>query len=267
MFDVSENGDLIYNNNPDVTPFPSEDGSLYSVPDGTPASQGEDGYGTVLGDAAYESVAPPAPSPDPFIDPVTGELIFPSPSPGLSSPFPDLTGGLSLTTSGDIYIYPDMPEEELSLEEWDASRSVTSANVTGLPNSTSLQYLEDVVRGYPSHYKYMAFKSDSSYSQSMVLYIGVSGEKNVSQNLMQFTDVDRIEVNYIRSSSTNYYQYVKSHYDSYSVPYATNVFLYTNIVDGYAEFDIDSPFPVSGFLFLAAAAVILSLIFRGGGRN
>ncbi len=269
MFDISEDGDLIYNVDPDVTPVPSEDGSLFFAPSQSPAPQGEISQNgadnTVLGDASFE--LPPSPSPEPVFDPVTGELVMPSSSPDPLMQLPEFSGDLSLTTSGDIYIYPDMPEEELSLDEWDASRSVTSANVTGLPSSTSLQYLEDVARGYPSHYKYMAFKSDSSYSQSMVLYIGASGEKNASQNRMEFTDVDRIEVNYIRSSSTNYYQYVKSHYDSYSVPYGTNVFLYTNIVDGYAEFDIDSPFPVAGFLFLAAAAVILSLIFRGGGRN
>lgn len=269
MFDVSEDGDLIYNVDPDVTPVPSEDGSLFSAPSRSPAPQGEisqDGAdGAVIGDAAFE--LSPSPSPEPVFNPVTGQLPVPSPSPDPSGLFPELEGDLSLTTSGDIYIYPEMPEEELSPEEWDAARSVTSANVTGLPNSTSLQYLEDVARGYPAHYKYMAFKSDASYSQSMVLYIGAAGEKNAFQNRLEFTDVDRIEVNYIRNSSTNYYQYVKSHYDSYSVPYDTNVFLYTNIIDGYAEFDIDSPFPVAGFLFLAAAAVILSLIFRGGGRN
>lgn len=271
MFDVSENGDLIYNVDPDVTPVPSEDGSLFSVPDESPAPQGEisqDGAdGTVSGDVVPE--LSPSPFPESVFDPVTGELVTatPSPSPVPSDLFPELEGDLSLTTSGDIYIYPEMPEEELSAEDWEAVRSVTSANVTGLPNSTSLQYLEDVARGYPAHYKYMAFKSDATYSQSMVLYIGATGEKNTSQNRMEFTDVDRIEVNYIRSSSTSYYQYVKSHYDSYSVPYDTNVFLYTNIIDGYAEFDIDSPFPVAGFLFLAAAAVILSLIFRGGGKN
>lgn len=269
MFDVSENGDLIYNNNPDVTPIPSEDGSLYSVPDETPAPQGENGDGTVLGDAAYESAAPPSPSPDVVIDPVTGELITPSPSPDVTS-FPELTGDLSLTISGDVYIYPDIPENqatEMSLEDLEAARSVTSASVTGLPNSTSLQYLEDVARGYPAHYKYMAFKTDASYSQSMVLYIGAAGEKNASQNRLDFTDVDRIEVNYIRTGSTNYYQYVKNHYSTYQIPYDTNVFLYTNVVDGYAQFDIDKPYPVSGFLFLAAAIAILLMIFRGGGKS
>ncbi|AXF52338.1 MAG: hypothetical protein [Inoviridae sp.] len=113
----------------------------------------------------------------------------------------------------------------------------------------------------------MAFKTDASYSQSMVLYIGAIGEKNASQNRLDFKNVDRIEINYVRSGSTYYYQYQKYHYDSYQIPYNTDVFLYTNVVDGYAVFDSPGPYSVTALLFLAFAIAIISLIVKGVGKR
>lgn len=250
MFDVDENGDLIYSPDADATPLPDiQDGSLFDSQDTSPAPQGE---GTDYSSDDLSEEIPPADDFTPDASPVP-----------VTAPF-DVSGGdLSLTTSGDIYIYPDFPADPYALED----RSATSATVTGLPNSSSLQYLEDVARGYPSWYKYMAFKTDASYSQSMVLYIGSAGKKDASRNRIDFTNVDRIEINYVRSGSSYYYQYQKYHYDSYQIPYNTDVFLYTNAVDGYAEFDLQKPYSVSGLLFLALAIVVIGFIFRGGGKR
>lgn len=255
MFDVNENGDLIYSNPSGATPVPGiPGGSLYDAPEETPAPQ-DDGIDSPSGDASADIQIPDGSlsSPDPgrIDSDVSGGDAFP------------VSGDLSLTTSGDIYIYPDIPADASLLDD----RSAASATVLGLPNTASLQYLEDAARGYPSWYKYMAFKTDASYSQSMVLYIGAAGEKNPSQNRIDFTNVDRIEINYIRSGTTNYYQYQKYHYDSCQVPYNTDVFLYTNVVDGYAEFDLPSGLPVAGILFTALAVGIVSLILKGGGKR
>lgn len=206
-----------------------------------------------------------APSPDVSASPLPDGLapgLSPSPSPAPAQ-IVNLTINLepeelSVTTSGDIYIYPDGPEEEMPAE----ARAVSSATVTGLPNTSSLQYLEDVMRGYPSHYKYMAFKSDANYAQSMVLFVGASGEKNPAQNRIDLTDVDQIEVRYTRSGSSYYYSYDKTHFDSYQISYDPDVFLYTNVVEGYAQFDLPESFPVSGYLFIALAVAVLALIFR-----
>lgn len=262
MFETDENGNLIYIGNSDSE---SDDDNLFSVPgESDEQMDGEELPSDEQSDEKSDTVF------EPYLDPETGEMVYPSPSPSPSIVFPEsleVSGDLSLTTTGNVFVYPEEPEEELSLEEFLAGRSSAAATVQGLPNSSSLDYLEDVVRGYPAHYKYMAFKSDANYAQSMVLYIGSSGSKNESQNRIDFTNVDRIEVNYIRSGTTNYYQYTKAHYDSYQIPYDTDVFLYTNVVDGYAQFDIPKSFSVSGCLFLAAAVAILLLIFRGGGKS
>lgn len=263
MFQTDENGNLIYIGNSDSGS--GDDDNLFSVPEELENQSDEE---SLLPDEQTHNDSDT--KIEPYLDPETGEMVYPSPSPASSIVFPEtleVSGDLSLTTTGNVFVYPEEPEEELSLEEVLAGRSSAAATVQGLPNSSSLDYLEDIVRGYPAHYKYMAFKSDANYAQSMVLYIGSSGVKNASQNRIDFTNVDRIEVNYIRSGTTNYYQYTKAHYDNYQIPYNTDVFLYTNVVDGYAQFDSKLSFSVSGCLFLAAAVAILLLIFRGGGKS
>lgn len=254
MFDVDENGNMSYapetgSGNSVVPPA----GSLFGVP----AQPEEDFPEESLADGASVPEVPEAPPADTDME-VTGS--------GNGVQLPPVIGsvdGFSVTTSGDVYIYPDGPDAEPLAE----MRSAYSATVLGLPNGTSLSYLEGVVAGYPSWYKYMAFKSDTNYSQSMVLWVAPQGEKSSSQNRMDFTDVDCIEVAYVRSGSSYTYEYRSSHYDSYQVAYDPAVFLYTNIVDGYAEFDAQHPLPVAGILFLVFVVIVLLCIFRGGGRH
>lgn len=271
MFDVAEDGTLIYvpEDGSGDAPAP-DDGSLFSPPEETEALLQEDGMespspdeenGSLDGEAdAPEEVTP---SPAPGDVPLTGSgNAVTLPVSGLSVSGEDVT----LTTSGDVYIYPELPDAELLAE----NRSAYAANVQGLPNATTLAYLEDVAAGYPSWYEYMCFKTDSNYAQSMCLWIGPDGSKNPAQNRMDFSGgVDCIQVNYVRNGTTSnyYYQYSKVHYDSYQIPYNSDVFLYTNIVDGYAEFDVPKGLNVAGIVFLAFAAVVLSAIFRGGGKS
>lgn len=254
MFSVDQDGNLVYDPGdvPDDEPVSDDLFAVPEVEEDALETQAPDGPDEPL-PSDQEPVPDdidisPSPAPEPIVVPISGL---------------EVSGDeLSLTTSGDVYVYPDSPDPLLDME-----RSPASATVQGLPNSTSLQYLEDVASGYPSWYKYVAFKSDANYSQSMVLYIGSAGNKNPAQNRLDFTDVDRIEINYVRSGSTYYYEYASSHYDSYQVPYNDDVFLYTNVVDGYAQFGLQRPFPTSSILFLAVAVAILSLIFRGGGKT
>lgn len=172
---------------------------------------------------------------------------------------PSEDADVSLTTSGDVYIYPELPDAGPLAE----ARSATAANVDGLPNATSLAYLEDVAAGYPSWYRYMAFKTDSNYSQSMALWIAPGAQKSPSQDRIEFSGgVDCIEVRYVRSGSTSYYQYVKSHYGSYSIPYDTDVFLYTDVVDGYARLDLEPGFPLAPVLFGVLALAAAYMTFR-----
>lgn len=257
MFDVDENGNLLYipDSDSDVSGF--EDG-LFALPeegeiDQLPPEE-SDPYGEESDFSEDESLDPSYDLDD------FGENLF------TGSGNNAFSGDMTLTTSGDIYIYPDGPEPELLAED----RSAYTANVQGLPNTTTLAYLEDVASGYPSWYDYMCFKTDANYSQSMCLWIGPKAVKNPSQNRIDFSGgVDCIQVNYVRNGSTSnyYYQYSKVHYDIYQIPYNSDVFLYTNVVDGYAEFDIPAGINVVGIVFLAFDIIVLSAIFRGGGKS
>lgn len=275
MFDVDSDGNLIYDGDPDAGGAAADSpGTLFDVP-GEAEAPPEEG---VLESPPPDAEAPEGPPADSSPEEVTGEMEPPLTGSGNSVSLPTGSGNavyvpvaspdgdFSVTTSGDVYIYPELPDAEPLAED----RSAYSANVQGLPNTTSLSYLEDVAAGYPSWYSYMCFKTDANYSQSMALWIGPKAEKNPSQNRIDFPDgVDCIEVRYVRSgsSSTYYYQYVKTHYGSYQIPYGSDVFLYTDVVDGYARLDTAEPFPLSWILFAALAVAVLSLIFRGGGKQ
>lgn len=201
MFESDDDGNLTY------VPETGS-GNSVSLPDGSlfaPGSESEEVASEVpLEGQAPAPEEPEADSEDDLFPVVTGS------GNNVQIPVLQNVEEMSITTSGNVYVYPEVPDAEPLAE----ARSVSSATVLGLPNSTSLSYLEDVARGYPSWYKYMAFKSDASYSQSMVLWIAPQGVKNASQQRIDFTDVDCVEVAYVRSGSTNYYQYRSVHYPS-----------------------------------------------------
>lgn len=270
MFDVDENGDLTY--------VPDESDPVDDAPDGTLYDPGPADTET---DPSAPLETDPAPE-DPVADEGTGEEITADPvaDDPLEVTPPPLTGSgnmvyvpfavpaedseVSLTTSGDVYIYPDGPEAEPLAE----ARSAYTANVLGLPSSSSLEYLRDVAAGYPSWYSYMAFKTDSNYSQSMALWIGPKAVKASGQNRIDFTDgVDCIEVAYIRSGSTNYYQYKSAHYGSYSIAYDSDVFLYTDVVDGYAQLVPEESLHLPVILVAAFVLALVLMIFRGGSKS
>lgn len=265
MFGSAEDGTLVYDGETDAGGAAADGVSdLFDVPQETDAPLGED----VLEDTSPDAQG----SDEVLVDAVpegltgSGNSLLPPTGSGnaVYVPVASPDGDFSVTTSGDVYIYPELPDAEPLAEE----RSAYSATVAGLPNSSSLSYLEDVAAGYPSWYSYMCFKTDVNYAQSMALWIGPKAEKSPSQNRIVFSGgVDCIEVRYVRSSSTYYYQYVKTHYDSYQIPYDSGVFLYTNAVDGYAALDVPEPFPLPAILFAALAVIVLSLIFRGGGKQ
>lgn len=264
MFDVGEDGTIVYDGDTDALPSaPDGDGSLFAPPaepeEALPEAPAEDAPPD--GEAGMEAGEPPLPD-------VTGSgnsVQLPTGSGNaVYVPVASPDGDFSVTTSGDVYIYPELPDAEPLAE----ARSATTANVLGLPNATSLAYLEDVAQGYPSWYHYMAFKTDSNYSQSMALWIAPQAEKSPSQNRMDFSGgVDCIEVRYVRSGSTNYYQYHMSHYDSYSIAYDTDVFLYTDVVDGYARLDLEPALPLPAILVGAAVLAVVLMIFRGGAKT
>lgn len=275
MFGAAEDGTLIYDGDTDPgVPAPDGDGGLFAPP-----AEPEE----VLPEAPVEGASLDGEAPADAGEDISLPELMPPSADGLtgsgnSASLPTGSGNtvyvpvavpsedadVSLTTSGDVYIYPELPDAEPLAD----ARSATAANVDGLPNATSLAYLEDVAAGYPSWYKYMAFKTDANYSQSMVLWIAPQGVKHPSQNRLEFSGgVDCIEVRYIRSSSTSYYQYYKTHYDSYSIPYDTDVFLYTDVVDGYARLDLQPGLPLPGILLGAAVLAVVLMIFRGGAKS
>lgn len=269
MFDVDEDGSIIYAPDPDaVGPAADADGTLFVFPSESEEAPEMDADADALEDEAPDEELQAPDEESGLVDEAAGSSLTGS---GNSVSIPvsglEVSGDeMTITTSGDVYIYPDGPEEEPLAE----MRSAYSATVQGLPNATTLSYLEDVAEGYPSWYKYMAFKTDSNYSQSMALWIGPKAVKSPAQNRIDFSDgVDCIQVNYVRNGSTSnyYYQYNKVHYDVYQITYNSDVFLYTNVVDGYGELDVKEPYSVVGIVLLSFAVAVSFRIFRGGGKD
>lgn len=141
---------------------------------------------------------------------------------------------------------------------------------TGYPNANSLSYLEDVVRSYPLDYDYVCYRTDKDYAQSMILYIG--DDATVSGNRITFDQCDVIELDYqyqnYNSSwlDRNYYQ------DSnVSISLGSDTLAYTNVVPGYASFDVTTSHKTSSFglVGILVGVVALTVLLRliGGSRN
>lgn len=132
---------------------------------------------------------------------------------------PDLTSGVTnIENYNNITVY-----------------AVPSA-AAGYPNSSSLSYMEDIVAGYPLHYKYISFRTDESYAQSMVLY--VAPVATVEGTTVTLEDCDIVNLEYIRESGSyqNYLDRTSSHEDEVIVDIPTGSIVYTNVLPGYGTF-------------------------------
>lgn len=141
---------------------------------------------------------------------------------------------------------------------------------TGYPNANSLSYLEDVVRSYPLDYDYVCYRTSEDYAQSMILYIGEDAE--VTGNSVYFDKCDIVELDYqyqnYNSSwlDRNYFQ------DSdVTINLGSDTLAYTNVVPGYASFDVTTSHKTSSFglVGILVGVVALTVLLRliGGSRN
>ena len=111
------------------------------------------------------------------------------------------------------------------------------SGATGFPNSNSVAYLEDVVQGYPLDYGYVAYRTDDTYAQSMILFIGP--EYSFYDGLVMIEDCDVVELSYSPSSygSGSYIERSYYHEDIAEITLADNTLAYSNIAPGYAAFE------------------------------
>lgn len=144
------------------------------------------------------------------------------------------------------------------------------SDATGYPNANSLSYLEDVVKGYPLDYDYVAFRTDSSYAQSMILYVGPNASGSGSN--IHFDKCDIIELTYHYESYNNSWLQRSYLQDSdVDISLSSNTLAYSNILPGYATFDntmedTKTGVFLAGALILAAGTFIISRIL-GGTKN
>lgn len=140
----------------------------------------------------------------------------------------------------------------------------------GYPNSSSLAYMEDIVAGYPLHYKYLSFRTDESYAQSMVLY--VAPVASIEGTTVTLEDCDVVNLEYIRDSSySNYLNRSDAHEDSVTIDIPTSSIVYTNITPGYGTFQttIEETAGTNQLTYVLIGAAALFVIQRllGGARH
>lgn len=141
---------------------------------------------------------------------------------------------------------------------------------TGYPNANSLNYLEDVVRSYPLDYDYVCFRTDDQYAQSMILYIG--DDATVSGNRIHFDECDVINLDYRYENYNNSWLNREFYQDTnVDITLGSSTLAYTNMIPGYAAFDVTTSHKTSNFGFVGilvgvfAFVVLLRLI--GGSKN
>lgn len=143
------------------------------------------------------------------------------------------------------------------------------SSATGYPNSSSVSYLEDVVAGYPVGYDYVAYRTSDDYAQPMVLIIGPKA--SISGDTVTIENADVIELVY--NSGSGYSSYVTRSYSqdpSAVVTLNPESLVYTNVVPGYATFEVSGREETFNINFAAAliVAVVVFLIGRLiGGSN
>lgn len=137
------------------------------------------------------------------------------------------------------------------------------SSATGYPNSSSVAYLEDVVAGYPVGYDYVAYRTSDVYAQPMVLIIGPKAI--VSGDTVTIENADVIELIY--NTGSGYSSYITrsySHDPSASVTLNSESLVYTNVVPGYATFEVSGR--EESFNLNFAAALIVAVVFFLIGR-
>lgn len=174
----------------------------------------------------------------------------------------------------DINGLPEEPAISVSSGDAVAQQVITynvyavPSSATGFPNTSSLAYLEDVVQGYPLDYGYVAYRTNDSYAQSMILFIGP--EYSYSGDQIEIQDCDIVELEYVQGSGySNYYiSRTYDHEDLSQVTISDTSLVYTNIIPGYAAFETTMQHSMTGSYLIAAligaaASFILSRLIGG----
>lgn len=138
------------------------------------------------------------------------------------------------------------------------------SSATGYPNSSSVSYLEDVVAGYPVGYDYVAYRTSDEYAQPMILIIGPKAVVNGNSVVIENADI--IEINYITGSGYNNYNITRSFSKDPSAQVTLNeeTLMYTNVVPGYATFEVSGR--EESFNISFAGGLIIALLFFVIGR-
>ena len=142
---------------------------------------------------------------------------------------------------------------------------------TGFPNSSSVSYLEDVVKGYPLDYTYVAYRTSESYAQDMILFIGPKAA--VSGSTVSIENCDVIELQYNSGSGYNQYTISRNFYheDLAEIQLNQDVLAYTNAVEGYATFDTTmqrkSDMGIFSYILIGIIAFIVIQRLIGGYRH
>lgn len=144
------------------------------------------------------------------------------------------------------------------------------SSATGFPNSSSVAYLEDVVKGYPLDYDYVAYRTDDNYSQAMILFIGP--RSTVSGSTVTIEDCDVIELQY--NTGSGYNSFITRnmyHEDIAEINLVNSTLAYTNTVPGYATFDTTMQHKANNgiFSFILIGIIAFLIIQRliGGYRH
>lgn len=142
---------------------------------------------------------------------------------------------------------------------------------TGFPNSSSVSYLEDVVKGYPLDYTYVAYRTSDSYAQAMILFIGPKAV--VSGSNVSIENCDVIELQYNAGSGYNQYTISRNFYheDLADIRLDSDVLAYTNAVEGYATFDTTmqrkSDMGIFSYILVGVIAFLVIQRLIGGYRH
>lgn len=133
-------------------------------------------------------------------------------------------------------------------------------------SSAIVDVFSRVVDGCPAHYKYVAYRVNSSDGNEGFLLIGPDAK--VNGNYLDF-ESGTMFCHYYRSQYTvgyqTYYNYkydVTQTYDVYRVPYNSGSLIYTNMVSGYPVLSEDNQTHIGSLVIPVFIVFCIFIIFR-----
>lgn len=181
----------------------------------------------------------------------------------------DVLNPVSVSGNDLETVPPSVTYEEVEALVTEALADSRAANLSiadAYLSSAIVDVFSRVVDGYPTHYKYVAYRTNSTDSNEG--YLLIDSTAKVNGNYLEFSPGAKL-CRYYRESYTSGYQTywnykysVTETYDTYRIPYANGQLIYTNMVSGFPTLSEHTENYIASILIPVFVCALIIFIMR-----